>query len=118
MESFHQFGNGVTRRAPLRLVTEDHGVRPEPGELGHGRHDEIVLELALSAAVDGAGHEIASNQVEWRHPATDPDPGTFSKALEVVVIADRDLVVLGDVAGEIDPRDRVELARESAIVIG
>lgn len=118
MESFHQFGNRVTRSTPLGLIAEDYGVRPKSGELSHGRDDEIVLELALSAAVDGPGHEVASNQIERRHPATDPDSSTFPEALEVVVVTDRDSVMLGNVAGKVDPLGRRELARESAVVIG
>lgn len=118
MESFHQFGNRVTRGTPLGLIAQDYGVRPKSGELSHGRDDEIVLELALSAAVDGAGDQIASNQVERRHPAADPDSCPFAEALEVVVVADRDSVMLGNVAGKVDALGRVELARKAAVVIG
>lgn len=110
VEAFHQFGNRVTRGTPLGLIAEDHGIRSEPRELGHGRHDEIVFELAAPSAVNGPRDQVSTNQVEWRHPATDPDSRPFAEALEVVVVADGDTFMLGDVTGKVDPLAWGELA--------
>ena len=77
------------------------GVRPETGQLGHRGDDQVVLELAAAAALDGAGHEVAPDEVEGRRPATDPDTCALAEALEIVLVAHGVLVVLGDVARQV-----------------
>ncbi len=118
VESFHETGDGVASVPPLRLITEDHDIRTEARQLGHCRHDEIVLELASATAIEGARHEIAANQLERGHPSPDPDPGTFPETFEEVVIADRELLVLVNVARQIEAEAGQLGTGKAAIAIG
>ena len=62
-----------------------------------------MLIVAAASTVDGPGHEVPADEVEGRLPAVDHEPVAAPQGLEVVVVPDRVVVVLGDVFDEIDP---------------
>ncbi|HLE79220.1 MAG TPA: hypothetical protein VI687_02395, partial [Candidatus Limnocylindrales bacterium] len=59
---------------------------------------------APASAVERARDEVATNEVERGRPPADPDPRPLAEALEVVVVADRVLVVLREVVREIQAK--------------
>ena len=104
MVALEKVAHRVARRLPRRLVAEDHRIPAEPGELGHRRHDEVVVELPASAAVERSRDQVAPHEVEGRRPPADPDPRPFAEALEKLVVADGVLVVLAEVVREIEAK--------------
>ncbi len=118
MIALHERGDGIAGGPPRGLIAEDHRVGPESRELGHRRHDQIVLELATSTAVERSGDQVSAHEIEWCRPASDPDPATFTDALKVVVVADGVSLVFVDVPGKVKPLARERRAREPPILIG
>ena len=116
--ALHEPGDRLACRTPLGLVAQDDRVRAETRQLGHRRHDEIVLELASSAPVEGASDEIAPDDVVGRRPVSNPDPRPLAQALEVVVITDRMPVMVGHVAWQILAQARRGCVLEPTVVAG
>src|SRR6266566_7797241 len=75
-----------------------------------------MLVLAAPATVVGTGDEVAPNEVEWRLPATNDDPVTPAKRLEVLVVADGMVLVLGHVLDEIDAPSGGTERRQAPVV--
>ena len=118
MVALEKVAHRVSRGLPRRLVAEDHRVPAEPGELGHCRHDEVVLELPASAAVERSRDQVTPDKIEGCRPAADPDSRPFAEALEILIVADWVLVVLREVVREIEAKAGQGSARESTIVVG
>src|SRR4051794_4147377 len=78
-------------------------MRPPPRDLRHGGHDRVVHEGAPRAAVERAGHEIAADEVERGNEPADLDAIPDSERLQIVVVAHRVLLMLLDVAQQVEP---------------
>ena len=109
--------DGDSGGLPVGQVTEDVAVGAPAVELGHGGDDRVVGERPVAAGVDLARHEIATDGVERRRPAADPDQVSCALRLEPLVVADGKPIVLGLVADEVDPETRLRAARQAPVVI-
>ena len=106
MVTLHEVDDRLARRRPLRLVADHGGADAPSADLGHRGDDRVVLERPAPSAVDDAGDEVAPDEVERRRPAVDPDPVALAQRLEVLVIADGVMIVLGQMGVEVDPAPR------------
>src|SRR5437879_2981288 len=100
--ALHEGRDRLARFLPLGLIAEEVRSGAPALQLRHRGDDRRMLVLAAPATVVGTGDEVAPNEVEWRLPATNDDPVTPAKRLEVLVVADGMILVLGHVLDEID----------------
>jgi shikimate kinase len=75
-----------------------------------------VLERPAAPAFDRTGHEVATDEIEWRLPTTDPDLVTFPERFEKVLVADGVAIMLRHVDLEVDAGTGPILARQQPVV--
>src|SRR5438093_10365966 len=115
--TLHEVDDRLARRRPFRLVAEHGGADAPSADLGHRGDDRVVLERPAPSAVDDAGDEVAPDEVERRRPAVDPDPVALAQRLEVLVIPDGVMIVLGQMGVEVDPAPRPAEALDAPTVV-
>ena len=76
----------------------------------------LCSKVAALAAVDRARDQVAADDVERGGPAADADAVALAQRLEVVVVADGVVVVLGEMALEVDPQAAHVQAVELAVL--